>query len=1162
MSTGLPGCDGTLSSAAITNYIEVDRLFLQAVSDPYQPGYQGSRIAFYRTNDGVYVSSSSAYEASEVENGYEVRIPGGIFYRFDTNGILQRISHSAGQEVAITYQSLWDPTTGALNPKIDRVTHSNGRYLQFVYTGDNITEVLTHSTNLSLTLSYDAHGDLVSVVRHTSRGSFEHAYEYMHRGEYSTHWLTKRVNPNGQVFRFEYADIPGPASRAIASYGEPEDYYYTRFEYISENFTRVITRRGDKDLVEDYFYDPLLRRMKMVIGPNSNNWIKNITYDANLNMSGLCYSDTDMDEHYRISMAYDEYRNLTNMGYGYNSTPDVFWALEWNQGDRTLGRIEDPAGVTVSLDYTNSLVSTVRLEAGSGTNFEWTAGYDAAGLITAITNANGNAMRLAHDSAGYITNVAFDVGYSIGFGRDELGHVNAIVLPGESGPRTISIVPDEKGRPLSVTYPDGLSEVFSYDGFGNLIEHVDTGSRTSSLSYVLGRLTSITRWLEGVTNQAASIGIGYDNQLNMLSVTDELGRAVERYEMDDADRVVKVVNLETQELTIAYGVLDFVKTIQRFDGSTVGLEYNDQGRISEVRYPAITNLYQWSANGLPVIAENEAGRVSNTWDVAGRLVSSVGPVPEGGIAYTRLPAGNVSSMAGVAGTVTYSYDAAERVTTIRSVGDEYQYEYGVNGLVSRITCTNAGISAAYSFNAVDAVTEIVWRDSASNVLWSFEYGYDAGDLITQKVVNAAGASWREDYAYDSLGRLIAETVRSSETSLVEYAYDLAGNRLMAVDDGITNVYTLATGNRLVGWGDGSWAGYDAAGNVTSAYYDAARRLDIEWNDRYQICEVRKNGVLAETYGYDALGRRIRVSDGEETNYFVYSGFHVIAEVDGDGTLRRSYTYGPGIDNLLSMTVHSESSTNTYYALTDHLGTVHAMADANGAIVESYRFDAWGRVLAVYDASGQPLAQSAIGNRYLWQGREYSWTTGLYYFRARWYDPVTGRWLSKDPIGISGGLNLYAFCGNNPVNFVDPLGLLIRAPTQAEEAAIQNAIARMHAAGYVNVAQGLEEALRGGRIVIDTDLEALGEESFQIIYLNPAYIPIEMSNDDLSYIFINTLAHEYVHLKQFETRRGQFFFGFFHGIVGGHPALSLTDKMAYGLADALEQGVRDAEDCKW
>jgi RHS repeat-associated protein len=111
----------------------------------------------------------------------------------------------------------------------------------------------------------------------------------------------------------------------------------------------------------------------------------------------------------------------------------------------------------------------------------------------------------------------------------------------------------------------------------------------------------------------------------------------------------------------------------------------------------------------------------------------------------------------------------------------------------------------------------------------------------------------------------------------------------------------------------------------------------------------------------------------------------------------------------------------YYALKDHLGSVLALTDTNGVIVESYRYDAWGRP-TVFDASGSSLSASAVGNRFLWQGREYSWKTGLYYFRARWYDPITGRWLSNDPIGISGGLNQYVFCANNPVNFRDPFGL--------------------------------------------------------------------------------------------------------------------------------------------
>ncbi len=74
------------------------------------------------------------------------------------------------------------------------------------------------------------------------------------------------------------------------------------------------------------------------------------------------------------------------------------------------------------------------------------------------------------------------------------------------------------------------------------------------------------------------------------------------------------------------------------------------------------------------------------------------------------------------------------------------------------------------------------------------------------------------------------------------------------------------------------------------------------------------------------------------------------------------------------------------------------------------------------ANNDLITESVYGNRFLFQGREYDYDTALYYFRARWYEPETGRWLSPDPIGISGGLNLYTFCGNDPVNFLDPSGL--------------------------------------------------------------------------------------------------------------------------------------------
>jgi len=199
-------------------------------------------------------------------------------------------------------------------------------------------------------------------------------------------------------------------------------------------------------------------------------------------------------------------------------------------------------------------------------------------------------------------------------------------------------------------------------------------------------------------------------------------------------------------------------------------------------------------------------------------------------------------------------------------------------------------------------------------------------------------------------------------------------------------------------------------------------LRMSWNTQGQLVSVTTNNVLAESYAYDPLGRRVKTTAGGTTVYHAYSGDECAVDLDASGTPLRSYTWGTGIDNLLAMTVYTTGATNTYYAVKDHLGSVQALVNSSGAIVESYTYDAWG-VTTIKNAGGSVIIASAYGNRYLFQGREYSTVTALYNFRARWYAPTIGRWLSKDPIGLEGGLNLYAFCGNDPLNYMDPFGCL-------------------------------------------------------------------------------------------------------------------------------------------
>ncbi len=341
----------------------------------------------------------------------------------------------------------------------------------------------------------------------------------------------------------------------------------------------------------------------------------------------------------------------------------------------------------------------------------------------------------------------------------------------------------------------------------------------------------------------------------------------------------------------------------------------------------------------------------------------------------------------------------------------------------------------------------------------------------------------------------------SGDSWAEYSYDLAGNRTAVIsvagggDPGSTNLYTTGTGNRLDSiTAEGAEIQsfeYNAAGCLVSNLTVSTSSTNLTtfaWDERYRLEEVQiTNGTnLANTisYTYDVLGRRtlrlvVPPSGGSplQEEHYIYNGNQVAADLDSSGDVIRSYTWGPGIDNLLAMTVYSIStgSTNltasTLYPIKDHQNSVLAFTDASGTIVETYEYDAYGDT-KVFNASGTELTESAIGNRYMWQGREYDAETGLYYFRARWYNPQTGRWLSKDPIGISGGLNLYVFCGNNPVNFIDPNGLFVESEALGPigiAVGVGIHVGRLHAGSVNDAADQLTGFGRENGIDISTNI---------------------------------------------------------------------------------------------
>ena len=235
---------------------------------------------------------------------------------------------------------------------------------------------------------------------------------------------------------------------------------------------------------------------------------------------------------------------------------------------------------------------------------------------------------------------------------------------------------------------------------------------------------------------------------------------------------------------------------------------------------------------------------------------------------------------------------------------------------------------------------------------------------------------------------------------------MLGNRTAAEGKAYTsnslNQYTQVNTAPLV---------YDTNGNLVS---DGAWTYGYDYENRLIAAS---NGTVAAAYRYDPFGRRVARTVNSTTTSYLYDGDQVIAEYDASGALLRKYTYGPGIDEPILL----QKGADSYYYHRDGLGSVTELTNSSGSVVESYSYDAFGKT-TIHDSSGNPLTQSALGNRVGFTGRELDPETGLYFYRARYYSSTLGRFLQTDPVGYTAGINLYSYCSNSPTNFLDPRGL--------------------------------------------------------------------------------------------------------------------------------------------
>ncbi len=216
--------------------------------------------------------------------------------------------------------------------------------------------------------------------------------------------------------------------------------------------------------------------------------------------------------------------------------------------------------------------------------------------------------------------------------------------------------------------------------------------------------------------------------------------------------------------------------------------------------------------------------------------------------------------------------------------------------------------------------------------------------------------------------------------------------------------------------------YDPVGNRLTKTPDTPPSINettqYSYDDENRLTGVTiTQGSLVKqlSFAYDPFGRRIKKTvspsgggSGKETTNYVYDGQNIILEYNQAGSISAKYTHGPNIDEPLVV----QQGTNTYYYHSDGLGSITGLSNSSGTIVQTYSYDSFGNIAAT----------GSITQPFTYTGREYDSETGMYFYRARYYDPKVGRFVTKDPIGFAGGINYYVYVGNNPVKYLDPLGL--------------------------------------------------------------------------------------------------------------------------------------------
>ena len=555
--------------------------------------------------------------------------------------------------------------------------------------------------------------------------------------------------------------------------------------------------------------------------------------------------------------------------------------------------------------------------------------------------------------------------------------LNRLISVTDAAKATTTYGYDNNGNRTSIKDQLGNVTTMVYDAKNRLISKTDPSGNMTKYQYdakdeliatisPIGRVTSRTYDARGnlasVTDPSSgTVSYAYDNENHLISLTDQRGNTT-HFTYDALYRQSGSTDPVGNSSEIAYDANGNV--VQKIDrlGRTTTITYDALNRVQTINFPDASVSYTYDSAGRTTqVSDSESGSLSRTYDPANRVLSETQAA--GTVQYTYNIAGQKATMtAGNRPVVNYGYDSAGRLSTITQGPEVFTYSYDALSRVSGLARPN-GVPTTYQYDVSGRLAQI--QHGVNGAIENLGYSYTPDSQITSiSSVNDAP--------------LQATTGNAS---------------------------TPDPANRIAQFGTDSFTFDQEGQTLTDTNSNTNAGAQYTWDARGRLTQVTLANGQTVNYVYDALGRRISRSLNSVTTQFLYDGQDVVVDLNPDGSVT-DYLNGPGIDQKL----RQSGTTGPLYFLRDHLGSTVGLTNAAGGLLEREKYDSYGN------------SNAGAFTRYLYTGREFDSATDLYYYRARYYSPQMGRFISGDPLGFLGsGTNLYAYTQNNPIGRTDPSG---------------------------------------------------------------------------------------------------------------------------------------------